>query len=489
MKQKSLVKNAILNFLYTGLNILFPLITAPYVNRVLGASNLGKVNFATVIVNWFVLFAVFGTSIYGVREVAKVRDDKEEFSKVFSEIFIINGTFSFVLVSIYFMVIFNVNTFNSELPLFLIMAVSIILNMFDIDWVFQGVEEYRYITIRNVIFKIISLICIFLFVTKTEHYIRYGLISVLATSLSRVLNYFYSKRYVKLQFKNINPFRHIKSLSLFFMITFIVNIYTNFDQSILGIMIDTKSVAFMNTSKTVTFMATSIASSISNVTLARASYYVENDNKKFRHLLSEVPNYILWITIPITIGCICLAPNIMYILGGKEFTEATILFQVMAFTIVLSSLSSYIQGQVLIALGREKVVLYCSIITSFVSIILNVILIPKIGLIGAGITQVVAEITAVGTKYYIVKKKLGYTELQFINKSSMKYIFASVLMGAIVIYTRELIHNVFLSFVIGALVGVIVYFVLLLLMREKVMIFILNKFRQSIIQLLNKVKI
>ncbi|WHY66792.1 flippase [Neobacillus sp. SuZ13] len=478
-QQKSLFKNVIFNFLYTGLNLLFPLLTAPYVSRILGASNLGLVNFATAVVNWFILFAVFGTTTYGVREVAKIRDDKNKLNRLFSEIVIINGILSLIVTIVYFLVLFNIEKFYLDLPIYLIMSVSIILNMFAIDWFFQGIEEYRYITIRSAIVKLISLICIFLFVKQAEHYVIYGLISVMATSLSGILNFIYSRKYVRWEWKNVNPFRHLKSLRVFFLHAFIVNIYTNFDQIMLGFYLDTKAVAFMNRSKMLVMMAMTVSTAVSNATLSRASYYKENSEKKFRSLLSEMPNYIMWITIPISIGCLCLAPNIMYILGGVEFLEAGKLLQVMSITIICSPLSSYLQYQVLVASGKEKVGLYCAIITSGLSLALNIIFIPMIGVIGAGMVQVFVEFSAVGMRYYVAKKRLGYNEITFINKSTITYVIAALIMGFVVSIIRLLIGNLIISFVVGVVVGTTVYFVVLMILQEKVTLFVLNKIKKT----------
>lgn len=475
MKQKSLIYNVFFNFVYTGLNLLFPLITAPYVSRVLGASNLGQVNFAATIVSWFVLFATYGTATYGVREIAKARDDKEKLSSIFSELVIINAILSFVVVVIYFFAIFNISTFYDELHLYLIMALSIVLNMFAIDWYFQGIEEYRYITIRSAIFKTISLVCIFLFVKKPDHYVLYGLISVFATSLSGVLNYIYSRKSVRMKYRGINPFRHFKKLSVFFFHTLIVSIYTNMDQVLLGLYFDTKAVAFMNRSRTLVNMAVAISTAISNVTLPRASYYKANDESKFRYLLSEIPNYILWITIPITVSFMCLASNIMYILGGSEFLEAGTLLQIMSITIVCSPLSGYLQYQVFVASGKERIGLYIAIITSLFSLTLNILLIPRIGILGAGIVQVLSEFMAVSIRFYIAKNKLKYSEINFVNKSAISYLIVSILMGVVMIIVRSLIDNLFLSFAVGILLGGIFYFSVLYLIREKITMHLFNQ--------------
>ncbi|HWQ88520.1 MAG TPA: oligosaccharide flippase family protein [Desulfitobacteriaceae bacterium] len=475
MKQKSLVKNTTYNFIYTGMNILFPLITAPYVSRILGASNLGKVNFATVVVNWFILFAVFGTTTYGVRAVARVRDDQEQLDRIFSEIFIINAILSLIVTAVYLVAVFNIEKFYVDWTLYLIMGLSIVLNMFAIDWFYRGIEEYRFITVRSAIFKLISLISIFLFVKQAGHYVIYGLISVMAISLSGILNYIYSRKFVRLKFKNVNPFVHFRSLSVFFFHTFVVNIYTNLDQVLIGFIIDTKAVAFMNRSVTIASLAVALSAAISNATLPRASYYKQNFEKKFRELMAEVPNYILWITIPMTVGIIVLAPNIMYILGGTEFLAAGSLLQVIALTIVFSPLSTYLQYQVLVASGKELFGLYCAIITSVLSLTLNIILIPTIGLLGACMVQVVAEFSAVSMRYYVAKNILHYQEIRFINKSSLTCFLAALIMGLAVMLIRMLISNLFISFAVGLAAGGVTYFVILVIAREKVTMFILHK--------------
>ncbi|WP_340033560.1 flippase [Paenibacillus sp. FSL E2-0202] len=480
MQKKSLVRNFIYNLIYTGLNLLFPLITAPYVSRVLGATNLGKVNFASTVVNWFVLFAAFGVTTYGVREVAKIKKKGKDLDKLFSEIFIINGVLSIIVTIIYLYVIFNVKEFNSEFSLFLIMSLSIILNMFSIDWFYQGIEEYRYITIRSTVFKVISLICIFLFVKEEGHYVIFGLISILSTSLSGILNFIYSRKFVKIQLRNTNFTKHFKPLSIFFVHTFIVNIYTNLDQVLLGFLVNSKSVAFMNRSNVVINMAISVSTSISNVTLPRASYYRENNNEKFRNLLSQVPNYILWITIPITVGCMCYASNIMYILGGKEFLETTVLLQIMSIMIIFSPLSTFLQYQVLVASGKEKLGLYCAVTTSLLSLGLNIILIPVIGLIGAGIVRVVSEFFAVGLRYYIAKKKLNYIEVEFINKSTVTYLLAALIMGGVGLLVQITIPDLLLSFLVGIVLGGVIYLAVLVIMREQITMFIIDKAKKMI---------
>ncbi|OMC66099.1 hypothetical protein BK125_29360, partial [Paenibacillus odorifer] len=286
--------------------------------------------------------------------------------------------------------------------------------------------------------------------------------------------------FVKIQLRNTNFTKHFKPLSIFFVHTFIVNIYTNLDQVLLGFLVNSKSVAFMNRSNVVINMAISVSTSISNVTLPRASYYRENNNEKFRNLLSQVPNYILWITIPITVGCMCYASNIMYILGGKEFLETTVLLQIMSIMIIFSPLSTFLQYQVLVASGKEKLGLYCAVTTSLLSLGLNIILIPVIGLIGAGIVRVVSEFFAVGLRYYIAKKKLNYIEVEFINKSTVTYLLAALIMGGVGLLVQITIPDLLLSFLVGIVLGGVIYLAVLVIMREQITMFIIDKAKKMI---------
>jgi O-antigen/teichoic acid export membrane protein len=377
-------------------------------------------------------------------------------------------------------IVFNSNQFADERNLYLIMSVSIFLNMFAMDWFYQGIEEYRYIIIRSAIFKVFSLIGIFLFVKEVEHYEIYGLISVLAMSLSGVLNYLYSRKLVTLKLRDIKPLKHMKSLSVFFMITFVINIYTNLDQALLGFLVDSKSVAFMNRSKTITGIAVSISTAITNTTLPRASYYIQNDKENYDLLINRVPEYILWFTVPITIGCITLAESIMYILGGIEFIDASNLLKIVSLTIIFSPLSTYYQTQVLAASGKEKNGLHIAYITSIISLILNIILIPILGFIGAGIVQVISELTAVGLRYFVAKKKLGFSNLKLITHSTMSYVGAAIFMGAIVLLINSYISDYIVAFIVSVLSGGAIYIFSLLILREKVTLLALNSLRDKI---------
>lgn len=483
-KQKSLAKNAVYNFLYTGVNTLFPLLTAPYVSRILGAENLGEVDFARSFVAWFLILSAFGTTQYGIREIAKVQGDKRKIGEVFSEIFTINALMSIISLIGYLVIILNNRQFTDQLPLFFIMSFSIALNVFNIDWFYQGIEEYSYITVRNAIIKLISLFAIFLFIKNEGDYIIYGIISVLGTSISGIFNLIHSKKYVRFSFKNINIFKNYRPLLVFFLISFVISIYTNLDLTLLGFIAGTESVAFLSRSKIITSISVSISNSISTVALPRASYYLSKDRKKYERLIEMIPNCILLLTLPITLGVFLLSSNIMFIIGGQEFLYATVILQIISPIIVFSSLSSFLHAQILVPNGYEKIGLWSSVFTSVVSLILNFILIPKYNVIGAAITLFIAEFIAVGSRYVIVKK-LGYHSVTFFNRSTASYIISAFVMSIVVMFIQSVITNLFISFFISVILGAIIYFAILFLMKEKVTTMFLYNVHQKIINSLN----
>lgn len=477
MKQKSLKKNAVWNFIYTGTNILFPLITAPYVSRILGASNLGKVDFAKSFSQWFIVFAAFGIATYGVRAISQVRDEQEKINKVFSELFIINFIFSIFATVIYIIIIFSNSGFLEELPLFIVMMFSIVLNAVNIDWFYQGIEEYNYITNRNFIIKIASLIFIFIFVKSPDDYVVYGLISVLGIGLSGVLNVFHSRNYATFTFKSINLKKHIKSLSTFFLITFVISIYTNLDRTLLGFISTASSVAYLTRAKSVTSLGGTIANSIASVAMPRASYYLKSDFNSYKKLIQEVPKYMLILTIPMAVGIFSLSPEIMYILGGDDFLRASNLLAITSIVVVFSSLSTFLSQQVLVPSGNERYSLISSIISSVVSVVANIALIPQYGYIGAGFAMVLAELSAVISRFSFTRV-LGYNFVRIINKSTIKYIMASLAMLLPIYIVKQSFDSYFISFILSAVIGLLTYCAFLLILKEEIAI----KYSKGLIQ-------
>ncbi|MGX7099283.1 oligosaccharide flippase family protein [Globicatella sanguinis] len=469
MKNKSLVSNTIYNFIYQGLNILFPLLISPYTARVLGANNLGLVNLSNNIVTWFIVIGTFGTTSYGIKEIAKIRDNKEKLDKTFSEIFIINflmTIFSILLL----LIIFYFSPFvGINFALYCTMIIRIIFNIFNIDWFFQGIEEYRYITVRQFFVRLATAILVFTLVKTQDDYIIYALLLSISIGISGFLNYIYSKNFSKLVFSNLNIYKHLKSLLSLFLTQITVNIYLNLDISLLGLLSTPTNISFLAQSKMVVGGANAVTNAITDSTTSRVSYYSVNDKKKFDELNEIIPNVVQMIAIPMVIGIFALSDQLMLIIGGEEFIPAGIVLKLISISILFSSLSGYLQKQYILVYNLEKIGLLTSIITSITSLILNITLIKLLGVIGTAITASLSEIVAFYSRYYFIKYK-NRISIRIFNTNTLKYIFSGTIMYMVVFLICNSIKSLFISIILSIICGSCCYFIILFLMRERLII-------------------
>lgn len=476
MKNKrSFIVNAGYNFIYNGLNIAFPLITAPYVSRVLGAENLGKVNFATIVVNWFILFASFGIPYYGIREIAKVQDDKTKLDKTFSELFCINSFFSAITLLVFLFFVFFVPTFNTEKRLFLVTGIIIVLNIFSIDWFFQGIEKYHFITVRSLIIKTISLISVFIFLHNPSDYIIYAFISVISLSFGNFLNFAYSRNFVSITFADLKIKRHLRVLSVFFLTALVVNVYTNIDQLLLGFLVGSVAVAYTNRSRLVINTIAALSNSLINVAIPRASYYAKNDEKAYQELINFIPKILFLLTAGMSIYIFVEANTIMVLLGGVEFKPAAIVLRILSVVIIFSQFSTYFQYQILVPNGYEKYGLICSVIASFVSLLANFILIPRFSYTGAATASVISEFCSCFFRVFFINK-LRINVLQSDFSNYFKVVCAAITSGVLVwSLTRYLFTDLIIKAGMSMLIFLLFYLVMLLLLQEKISLVVLNK--------------
>lgn len=489
MKEKSLAKNAIWNFLYTGMNLFFPLIISPYVSRVLGAENIGKVEFAKSFLIWFTTFGSFGVTIYGIREIAKIRNNKALLSKVFKELFYINFLFSVVALFIYIVLIFTIPSLYADIRLMIVMSLTIIFNIFNIDWFYQGIEEYSYITKRNAVIKIVTLIATYVFITNKDDYIMYGFITVIGNGLVGFFNLNYAKNFVNFKESELNFYKHIPTLGTFFLSTFVVNIYTNSDATLMGFMSKDSDtgVAYLQRAKSIKGIATTISLSIANVAMPRASYYISTNKELYLNLVKNVFNLILLLSLPTMIGISILSDEIMLLLGGETFLPAGNLLVLVSFSIVFAAASTFLQQQILIPNNQEKFGLIASIYSGITSVLLNLVLIPFFGYMGSGFAILIAEIVAVISRFnYSRKSGLGFREL--IDYSLVKYITASVTMSVVIYGIKFMSYNYIITIILSIGFGSLIYFITLSILKERYSFLIYNKLVNGAQDFINKRK-
>jgi len=478
VKKKNFALNMLFAVLLQFATLIFPLITAPHLSLVLGVEKLGRVNFSLSVATWFGVFAAFGILAYGVKEVAKVRDDKEKLSKLFNELLVIRIVVSVLTIIVYLPVILITPRFSSEFWLFLVQGSILIFNIFSLDWFFQGVEDFGFVTIRSLIFKTISVIAIFIVITQEADYILFAAISIFALSFSNILNMFYVRKHISYNFKRLNLKQHLRSLSIFFFSSLVVSIYVIFDQILLGFFLGDNAVGLFVRARMINSIGLGIILAIGNVFLPRLNNYFITQPKRYKELLKTSLNVILLIAFPIAIGLFILAPQINYLFGAGEFEGADILLRIIAFTVVIVTVGTWIYQQRLIPMQLEKIGLIIQIIIAAVSLILNLILINVIGIIGVAIAWISAEITGSFVSLIYAYKK---DRINVFNINQIKIIGAGILMGGMLFLISSLLPVNWFSIFLTIGIAGILYVLVLVIIRESTIKFAFQE-RKSLLK-------
>lgn len=429
-KIHSVKYNFIMNFILTSSQFIFPLITFPYVSRVLLAAGNGKISFAASVANYFMMVASLGVPTYGVRACAQVRDDKKKLSKTVQEIFTINFIMT-VLVSItYFICIFTVPKFQAEQGLFLINGLSIVLNLFGMNWVYQALEQYDYITFRSLFFKIVSIVLMFLLVHEQGDYIKYAAITVLAGVGSNILNFIRLHRFIEFRWEgNYNLKRHLKPILILFAQSLAVSIYTNLDTVMLGFLKTDQDVGYYNAAVKIKSILLSLVTSLGNVLLPRMSYYAkQNLKKEFSETMLKALNFTVLLSVPLVIYFGIFSKEAIAFLAGDGYIGAVMAMQIITVAVIPNGLTGVLGVQVLTALEKEKYVLYSVIVGAAIDFILNLSFIPQYGAAGAALATMIAEFLVLLVQLLVTKNLLrelrGGFRIQY-------YLILSILCGVI----------------------------------------------------------
>ena len=436
-KNQSLKVNFVMNAFLTMSSFIFPLITFPYVSRVLLPIGTGKVSFATSIINYFSMFAQLGIPTYGIRACAQVRDNREELSRVVQELLIINLIMNVISYAALFVSIFTIQKLTLEKELYILLSFTIILTSIGMEWLYKALEQYTYITVRSVIFKFVALIAMFLLVHEQKDYVIYGGITIFASSASNILNFINAHKYINLRFVGkYNLKRHIKPILIFFAMSCATTIYTNLDTVMLGFMSSDTDVGYYNAAIKIKVILVSIVTSLGTVLLPRASYYIQKGEiKQFYRITKKSLNFVMVIAIPMTIYFIYFARQGIIFLSGNAYEGAVMPMKLIMPTLVLIGITNILGIQMLVPMGREKSVLYSEIAGAVVDVIINAILIPKYASVGAAIGTLVAEAVVLIVQFYALKEKVKDA---FIQIPYLKIICAALIGSGAALWVKNL---------------------------------------------------
>ena len=408
-EKKSLKLNFVMNAILTMSSFLFPLISFPYVSRILGPEGTGRVDFATSLIAYFLMFAQLGIPTYGVRACAKVRDDQRLLTKTAHELLIINLVMSVLAYAVLALGLIFVPRLRKDRLLYILVSLTIIFNTIGMEWLYKALEQYTYITVRSIAFKLVSLGAMFALINSRDDYVIYGGITILASSASYLMNFFHARKYISLRPVGGYEFKpHLKAVMVFFAMACATTVYTNMDKVMLGIMGTDVDVGYYGAASRIKSILVSVVTSLGTVLLPRASYYVQQGKmEEFRKISRKALNFVVLAATPLTLYFIFFARQGILLLSGSEYLGAVTPMQMIMPTLLFIGLTNILGIQILVPTGREKTVLYSVIVGAVTDVICNLLLIPRYMAMGAALSNMIAEAAVLVFQTIALRREVG----------------------------------------------------------------------------------
>ncbi|MHC5372483.1 flippase [Enterococcus sp. LJL120] len=455
-KSKSLAANALLNTIRQFCAIAFPLVTFPYISRVLQVENYGKFTFSNSVVSYFALIAALGISNYAVREGSSLREDKKRLSVFADEVFSINvftTIFSYILLIIALLLFQNLRDYK---VLVLIQSLTIFFTTIGVEWLYTIYEDFAYVTLRSIIVQFVALIMMFIFVKTPNDYVTYAWISVLASGGANIFGFFYSRKYIHLKLVIVKNFKeHIKPMGILFFNTLAITIYANSGITLLGILKDNQSVGLYNVSVRIYTIIKQLLNATVVVILPRASLYLrQGRQEEYQKLILTVFRFLAILVVPATVGLYFMSYQITYFIAGDSYTSGFTSLRILSFAIILSIFASFITVGILLPHRREKKILIATVAGAVVNFILNITLIPFLDFNGAAIATVLAELVVFCFSIYFAKDIFDF---KIIMGSFKAPLVGSILIGIVCTIVNLKIDNNFWSLIISVSVSIVAY--------------------------------
>ncbi len=470
-----IIKNALYQGVFQVLSVLLPLITVPIVSHRIGPNGLGLFNYSNSIVNYFVLFAGLGIVSYGVREIAAVRDNLEMMKQTFWELEWFNIVFSLIATVVYIILSF----FLSNSWIYHIQLLIMLGTVLDISWFFAGIEDFKLVSLVSIFVKLVSFFLIIIYIQSSEDLPFYVMIVSMSSLLSQCV--FWPIAIKKIGFRVIpikKAFRHFRGALSFFTGRIASTVYTNLNKTLLGLLTSVSMVAYFSNSVLIINVIVTMLTTIDTVLLPRMTNMVSNNEEDSMILLLKKSIHLeLFLTIPMMFGLIAIAPKFVFWFFGVKFLMVEQLLIWMSILLVIIPLSSAVVRQYLMPKGKMKEYNYSMLYSALVSIILDIILIPLIGIFGAVVATLVAEFLVSGIRvYYLVRD----TDFNFDYVELVKYVISGILMLITVRFVTNSMAPTMLTTLLQVLLGATSYVLVLILSKSKLIIYFLYILRRKL---------
>lgn len=476
---QSVKVNYILNLINTGTQMLFPLITFPYVCRVIEADGIGQINFFQSIISYISLFTCLGIPMYAIREIARDRSDVVQMNRTAMEILLLHSMLTLVGYAIVAILCLTVPQIQVNIPLFLILSLTIFFTAIGCEWFYQGIEDFKYITIRGLIIKTVSVVLLFIFVKSKTDLLYYGCYTVFGVLGGNIFNFFRLRKYIHREniiFSELHIKRHIKPVLKVFSFSVVTSIYLQLNTVLLGFLKNALAVGYFAAATKVMQMLLTMSVCLGSVMMPRASHLIaENKEDEFNRLIQKSYDFTLAIALPMTIGLIFCAPSLITALCGVKFEHSILPSQIIAPIILMVAISNIFGIQVLFPKGKINIVTLCCGIGAVADLILNLCLIPFFSYIGTSIAYLGAEVATTVSMYFIGRK---YIPIIYFKKSHLTYALGCIVM-ALALYGISLLQLPTLTILLlQGCCGVLAYFIILCICRDEMLVQILSKIKR-----------
>ena len=408
-------KNIGWNMLLTLSAYVFPLLTFPYVTRVLGPAGFGMANFALSVVDYAVLLSTLGMTLVGIRSIAQCPPSREERSKVFSHLISVHLLFSFAALIIYFIVVWFTPSLSSNKELYFIGSAKILFNVFLVEWLYQGLQDFRYVTLRTLFVRTVYVVAIFLFVRHKEDYDIFFYITIAQVVLNAIINWRYSRKYVSFTFYWHGNKEYLSPVASMGVNSVLLSFYTTFNVLFLGFCCGDEPVGYYSAAVRLYGLILSVISAYNGVFVPYMNtLYANGEIDKFREVVSKSISLVCMVSLPIIIGGTILAPQIIRLVAGAGFERAVLPFRIILIQVLLVGIAQILECQILLAYKKYREILICTALTALLSTLIIIIFVPLYAENAAAIAVALPHLIELILLYIYVRKIIeipqSYTE-------------------------------------------------------------------------------
>jgi len=472
--------NVILNGFRILVGSVIGLFTMPYINKIIGVNGIGKVEYVYSIINYFILFSAIGIPTYGIREVAKVRDNLTLKTKLVIELLLILLTTTIISYIILFGIVLQLENIKKLKSIVLIMSSMIFFTNMGAEWFYQAIEDQLYITIRYVFFSVLAFLLLINLVNNKNDYSYYSLTLAFTSIGSGLFNLFFLIRHLeirKLQFRHLEVKKHLKPLLTIFLATLSVNIYVQFDNILLGTISGLDSVGYYTVANKLIRFVISLVIIIGIVMLPKLSNLVETNMNEYHHYIKKSFYIMMIASLPMTILIFFLADDIILLMAGESFKRSILTMKILSPMCVIVGIAYFIGFLVLYPQGKERFYTIAVALTSIFSIVSNYFIIPLYNFNGTAIIAILSEILAILIMVYLAKKQIKDTKV--LNFNFIKIIISAFIMGILVYPISKIQYPHLIKMISISFLGYCIFLFLLFISKEETLINELSYFKSN----------